>query len=571
MAGRGPTAVVAEIVRRWRRRPALSGAFLAWLIALPVLLPLLIVSASLFAAETEVWLHLREHVLLEVIVNTLWLVAGVAVGTALLGTALAWLIATCEFPGRRQFAWALLLPMAVPAYVMAFVLIGQLEYAGPVQTTLRALWGEEAGLPPIRSRAGVMLALVLVLYPYVYLIARNAFTTQGARALEVARSLGLSPWAGFFRVALPLARPWIVAGVMLAMMETLADFGTVAAFNYETFTTAIYKAWYDLQSIEAAMQLSSVLVLVVFFVLVLEQLSRRRTRYTGTGAGVPRRFQLRGWHRALAVALCSLTLLSAFIIPAIQLLLWAVGSLDDLDHRYWGLAGRSVGLASMTAALAVSLGLLLAYATRRSSGLWASMGARVATVGYAVPGPVLAVGLSLPLIWVSGWFQAGADWLLGDDAIIIALQGTALGLVAAYIGRFLAVAHNPVQANLMRVSHSLDDAARGMGLGPLGVITRVHFPLVRGGLLTGAILVFVDVMKEMPITLMLRPFGWETLALRIYEMTAEGHWERAALPAVALVLVGLIPVIMLTRRLEAPEGAAKKTTPQSAREAVHAA
>ncbi|MEA5445235.1 iron ABC transporter permease [Gammaproteobacteria bacterium AB-CW1] len=558
---------------RWLKRPRLSaGPLVAWLIALPVLLPLLIVSASLFAAETEVWTHLRSHVLPEVIVNTLWLVAGVAVGTALIGTALAWLVAACDFPGQRFFSWALLLPMAVPAYVMAFVLIGQLEYAGPVQSWMRAVWGEDAGLPPIRSRLGVILALTLVLYPYVYLIARNAFATQGARALEVARSLGLRPAAGFFRVALPMARPWIIGGVMLAMMETLADFGTVAAFNYETFTTAIYKAWYDLQSIEAAMQLSSLLVVVVLVILVLEQLSRQRTRYTATGAGQARRFRLRGGKALAAVAFCMLVLTVAFLIPALQLLFWSVAHFDGLDARYLGLAGRSLSLSAMAAALAIMIALVLAYAVRRSPGLLAGLGARVATVGYAVPGPVLAVGLMLPLVWLSGVLQGGADWLLGEDRIIIALQGTLLGLVAAYIGRFLAVAYNPVNANLLRVSSTLDDAARGMGLGPLGVIARVHFPLVRGGLITGAILVFVDVMKEMPITLMLRPFGWETLALRIYEMTAEGQWERAALPALTLVLVGLVPVILLTRRLDDGGGqsASEKRRPANL-ESAHAA
>jgi iron(III) transport system permease protein len=542
---------------------------MAWLIAMPVLLPLLVVSFSLFAPDTEVWSHLRSHVLPEVIGNTLWLILGVAVGTGLLGTSLAWLVATCEFPGRRLFSWALLLPMAVPAYVMAFVLIGVFEYAGPVQTWLREAWGMESGFPAIRSRAGVTMALTLVLYPYVYLIARNAFATQGARALEVARSLGMTPLQGFFRVALPLARPWIAAGMLLTMMETLADFGTVAAFNYETFTTAIYKAWYDLQSIEAAMQLSSVLVLVVLVTLVFEQLSRRRIRYTATGAGAVSRFRLRAARAWLATLFCTLVLLAAFLLPALQLIGWAVANIGDLDARYLGLAGRSLGLAAMAAGLAVCLGLLLAFAVRRAPTVLSELGARVATVGYAVPGPVLAVGLALPLIWISGLFQDLSDWVLGEDRLIIVLQGSLLGLIMAYVGRFLAVAHNPVNASLMRVSTNLDDAARGMGLGPLGVIGRVHFPLVKGGLITGSILVFVDVMKEMPITLMMRPFGWDTLAVRIYEMTVEGHWERAALPAVVLVLVGLIPVILLTHRLDERRPLSVYKAPEE--EAPHAA
>lgn len=551
------------IGRRAGRRFHPGGPITAWLIATPVLVPLLVVLSSLFAGDTGVWAHLQTHVLPTVAINSLWLLLGVATGTGLIGTVLAWLVAACEFPGRRFFSWSLLLPMAVPAYVMAFVLIGMLDYSGPLQSWMRAIWGPDAGLPPIRSRGGVILALVLVLYPYVYLIARNAFATQGARGLEVARSMGMTPLAGFFRVALPLARPWIAAGVMLVMMETLADFGTVAAFNYSTFTTAIFKSWYDLQSITAAMQLSSVLVLAVLALVLCEQLSRRRTRYTETGAGHARRFRLRGMAAFGAAGFCLLVLTVAFVIPALQLLGWALANLTDLDQRYLALAARSVGLAGLSALLGVTIALLLAYAVRRSRGWGAAAGARVATIGYAVPGPVLAVGLALPLIWLSGLVQFVMEGLADAPARSVVLQGSLFGLVVAYVGRFLAVAHNPVHANLMRVSPTLDDAARGMGRGPLGVIGGVHLPLVRGGLLTGAILVFVDVMKEMPITLMMRPFGFETLALRVYQMTAEGHWERAAVPALALVLVGLVPVIMLTRRLDAGESPRRSTKPAS--------
>ncbi len=544
------TRVAGASRRGRRRRRGLGWTALAWLIALPLIIPLLVVFWGIFAPDPEAWQHLREHVLAEVVANTAWLVVGVAVGTGLLGTTLAWLVATCDFPGRRHFGWALLLPMAMPAYVMGFVLIGLLEYAGPVQSLMREWFGPDAGLPEIRSRLGVTLALVLVLYPYVYLIARNAFATQGGRALETARSLGMGPVSGFFRVALPLARPWIAAGIMLSVMETLADFGTVAVFNYETFTTAIYSTWYGMFSLEGAMKLSSVLVFFVFIVLVLEQLSRRRARFTGFSGTPPSRFRLRGWKAGAATGLCVFVLLLGFAIPAGQLMLWAIGELAEVDGRYFGFAGRSLGLAAMAAVTALILALLLSYAARRAPALLTQLGARVATLGYAIPGPVLAVGIFVPLAGLGGLLQGAADRLWGEDAIEIVLHGTLFALLAAYIARFLAVAYGPVNANLLRVPHSLDDAARGMGVGMFGLMSRIHLPLVRGGLLTGAILVFVDVMKEMPITLMMRPFGWDTLAIRIYEMTAEGHWERAAVPAVVLVLVGLIPVILLTLRLE---------------------
>ena len=534
-------------MRRWRP----GWTLLAWLLALPLVVPLLVVFWGVFSPDPEAWEHLQAYVLPEVLVNTFWLVLGVAVGTAILGTGLGWLIATCEFPGRRIFGWALLLPMAMPAYVMGFVLIGLLEYAGPLQSVLREWFGPEMGLPEIRSRAGVILALSLVLYPYVYLIARNAFATQGARALETARSLGMGPFQGFFRVALPMARPWIAAGVMLAVMETLADFGTVAVFNYETFTTAIYSTWYGMYSIEAAMKLSSVLILVVFVLVVLEQLSRRHSRFTGFDSQPPRRFRLVGWQRWVATGACGLVLLLGFGIPMIQLGIWAAGQLGDLDMRYLGFAGRSLGLAAMAAVAALILAVALAYAARRAPVMATELGARVATLGYAVPGPVLAVGIFVPLAGLGAWLQGLADQVLGVGTLEIVLHGTLFALIAAYIARFLAVAYHPVNASLLRVSHSLDDAGRGMGMGAFALISRVHLPLIRGGLLTGMVLVFVDVMKEMPITLMMRPFGWDTLAIRIYEMTAEGHWERAAVPAVALVLVGLVPVILLTLRLDA--------------------
>lgn len=533
-------------LRRWRP----GWTLLAWLLALPLVVPLLVVFWGVFSPDPEAWEHLRAYVLPEVLVNTFWLVLGVAMGTAVLGTGLGWLIATCEFPGRRVFGWALLLPMAVPAYVMGFVLIGLLEFAGPLQTALREWLDPAAGLPEIRSRTGLILAMTLVLYPYVYLIARNAFATQGARSLETARSLGMGPVQGFFRVALPMARPWIAGGVMLAVMETLADFGTVSVFNYQTFTTAIYSTWYGMYSIEAAMKLSSVLVLVVFVLVVLEQLSRRRSRFTGFDNRPPRRFRLIGWRRWAAAGVCGLVLMLGFGIPMIQLAIWAAGELGDLDMRYLGFAGRSLGLAALAAGTALAVALTLGYAARRAPALATELGARVATLGYAVPGPVLAVGIFVPLAGLGAWLQGVADRLLGPDTLEIVLHGTLFALIAAYVARFLAVAYHPVNASLLRVSHSLDDAARGMGMGAAAVVTRVHLPLIRSGLLTGAVLVFVDVMKEMPITLMMRPFGWDTLAIRIYEMTAEGHWERAAVPAVALVLVGLIPVILLTLRLD---------------------
>lgn len=524
---------------------------LAALIALPVLLPILVVLGSVLVPDPGTWSHLLEHVLAEVLVNTLWLVAGVALITAVLGTSLAWLTAATDFPGRSVFAWALMLPIAVPGYVMAFVVIGLLDFAGPLQSGLRELFGPGASLPSIRGRGGVILVMSLVLYPYVYLVARNAFLTQGARALEVGQSLGLSRGRGFLRIALPMARPWIAGGVMLVVMETLADFGTVSVFNYNTFTTAIYESWFSLFSVQAALQLSSVLVLLVFLTVVLERYLRAGARYAQRGAHDAGRIRLEGWQKWLASAYAALVMLVAFVLPVAQMLIWSVANFNsDFNARYFEFMSHSLLLASLAAILVAAVALLLAYSLRNAPDTFTGACARLATLGYALPGTVLAVGIFVPLAGLSSLVQKGLDAALGAGAPTVLLQATLLTMLLAYLVRFLAVAYTPVDSNMQRVTRNMDDASRSLGVSGTSMLRRVHLPMLRGGLLTAMTLVFVDVMKEMPITLMTRPFGWDTLAVRVFEMTSEGHWERAALPALAIVLVGLVPIMMLVRRTE---------------------
>jgi iron(III) transport system permease protein len=430
-------------------------------------------------------------------------------------------------------------------------MIGLLDFTGPLQTLLREQFGL-SGFPPIRSGGGVVFAMTLALYPYVYLLARNAFLTQGRRALEAAQSLGLNRRRGFFRVALPMARPWIVGGVSLVIMETLADFGTVAIFNYDTFTTGIYKAWFSLFSLPAAAQLASLLIAIVFVVLVLEQRMRAGMRYTQAGRGGQARelIALNGWRRWLAAGYCALVFAAAFAIPVVQLVLWAKGVVaQDLDTRYFGYLWHSLLLGMLTALLVAACALLLAYARRRHNDAAMGLIVRFSTLGYAVPGAVLAIGIYLPIAWFDNAYIAFMQDAFGQTAGPL-LQGTLLAMLSAYLVRFLAVAHEPLGAAMQRITPNMDEAARSFGLNTRQVLARVHLPMLRGGALTALILVFVDVMKEMPITLMTRPFGWDTLATRIFEMTSEGEWERAALPAVALLLAGLIPVILLTRHSE---------------------
>lgn len=520
----------------------------ARLLAVSVLVPLAVILGSWLFFDPQIWSHLGGTILPRLLVNTFWLLLGVAIGTSLLGVSLAWLTATCEFPGRRVLDWALMLPFALPAYVLAFVFVGVMDFSGPIQGGLRALFG----LPPawsfeVRNTFGVVVVMTLVLYPYVYMLARVSFLGQGRSAYEAARSLGLGPWAAFYRVSLPMARPGIVAGLSLALMEALADFGAVSVFNFDTFTTAIYKAWFGFFDLHSAAQLASILLTIVLVALLAERRIRDRARFTDSGRGGKRRTHLHGY-RALAASLFAWSVLVlAFLAPAWRLVSWAWGALDDLDMRYLGLFGHTLSLGAMAGVLTVSAAFVLAYAHRYHADYSTGLSVRVGTLGYALPGSVLAVGVMLSLTWFDHRLADGIQWLTGHD-VGLALSGTVIALLMAYFARFLAVAYGPVESSLERIRPSIRDAARSLGAGQWETVRRVYLPMLRPGLLTAGLLVLVDVMKEMPATLLLRPFGWDTLAVRIYELTSEGEWERAALPAVALLLVGLLPVILLVRR-----------------------
>lgn len=539
----------SESLLRWPRPDGWQA--LAFLISFLVIVPLSVVMSALFLAHGEVWAHLVQTVLGELLINTFWLVLGVGLAGTVLGVSLAWLNAVCDFPGRRFFDWALVMPLALPAYVTAFVFIGLFEFTGPVQTFLRQRLGaDNLWFPSIRSTGGVVLVMTLAFYPYIYLLARNAFFTQGKRAIEVAQTLGYGRWGGFLRAAVPMARPWIFGGLMLVLMEVLADFGAVSVFNYDTFTTAIYKAWFGLFSLHAAAQLSSLLVLLVFILFVVEQRFRLRMRYGQMGWGFQEHDRVvlkraRGW---LVFFYCFFVLFVAFVLPVVQLSLWAYGVLErDLDSRYLGFLGHSLFLGAAAALLTVCLALILGYSRRLSDRFLTRLWVRLATLGYALPGTVLAVGIFIPMAWLDNRIAGWAEAYLHRDLGLL-LTGTPAVMLAAYAVRFMAPAHAAIDSAMSRITFSLDEAARSLGAGGLRILGNIHLSILKGGLLTAAVLVFVDVMKEMPITLLTRPFGWDTLSVRIFEMTSEGEWERAALPAMVLVLAGLLPVFLLTRR-----------------------
>ncbi|CDF81733.1 binding-protein-dependent transport system inner membrane protein [Pseudomonas knackmussii B13] len=536
---------------RWR--------LVSFALAALVLLPLSVLALSWSDIDGEIWAHLWDTQLPRLLGNSLLLVLGVGIGVVVLGTSLAWLTTLCEFPGRRWLDWALMLPFAIPAYVLAFVFIGLLDFAGPLQSLLREVFGSGLRLPRVRSTGGVILVLTLVFYPYVYLLARGAFLAQGRGLSEAARVLGLSPWQAFWRVALPMARPAIGAGLALAIMETMADFGAVAVFNYDTFTTAIYKTWYGFYSLSSAAQLASLLLLGVFLALFAERRSRGRAVTASERPRSAPLYHLRGIRAFAASAWCGLVFACAFVVPLMQLLVWCwQRGRFDFDERYRELVLHSLCLGAAAAVLTVAAGLLLAFARRQAPVPAVRAAVGIANLGYALPGAVLAVAIMLAFSWLDNHWVIPLSLALGGAGKPL-LLGSLGALLLAYLIRFLAVAQGPLESTLARIRPSLVEASRSLGVGGFEMFRRVQLPLLAPGLLSAALLVFVDTLKEMPATLLMRPFGWDTLAVRVFEMTSEGEWARAALPAVSLVLVGLLPVALLIRR-----SAMAATSPQSA-------
>lgn len=505
-----------------------------------VLLPLTVIFLSWLNVEGEVWQHLIDTQLGRLLGNTAVLVTGVAVGVTLLGVSLAWLVSLCEFPGRRWLDWALMLPMAIPAYVMAFVFVGLFDFSGPLQQWLhKAVEGYK--YVDVRQPAGVICVFVLVFYPYVYMLARSAFLAQGRSLLDAARLLGASPLKAFYKVALPMARPAVVAGVSLALMETLADFGAVSVFNFDTFTTAIYKTWYGLFNLSAAAQLASLLLVFVILALHFEKRARGQVEIGQSERQAQHvRYRLKGWQAMGASAFCLLVFALAFAIPLMQLFVWVYKSgLGAFTARFVNLIWHTLMIGASAALITTAAALMLALAQRQRPDPIMNAGVRLANLGYALPGSVLAVGIMLSFNWIE------------KDLLGLSSQYLSSGIVAlllAYVIRFMAVAFGPIDNGLQRIRPSIPEAAQTLGANGKRLLLRIYLPMLRPGLFTAILMVLVDVMKEMPATLLLRPFGWDTLAVRIYEMTSEGEWERAALPAIMLVIVGLIPVIYFMRK-----------------------
>ena len=526
-----------------------------------VVLPIGAILVELLSPSWDVWARLSDTVLPAMLRNTALLVLGVGIGTLLLGTGLAWLVTAYRFPGRDLFDWALMLPLALPSYILAFVYIATFDFVGVVQSTLRDRFGADVWFPDIYTGWSAIAVLTATLYPYVYLLARAAFRSQSAYTFDVARTMGLGHGGAFVRLVLPLARPALVSGVSLAIMEALGDFATVRFFSYPTLSEGVFRIWEGMMNRAAAMEVAGLLGVFALVLMLLELGSRRGARYTQRGGRAPSvpAIALRGRRAWGACVACGLVSALTFVLPTLQLSIWAVqelvrqgpgGTLNVAFQRYTITTALLAGLAAL---VAVVWALLLARGARRIGPTLAGVSTRLATLGYAMPGAVVGFGA---LLAVTAIDATANRWGLASGLV---LTGSIGGLTYAYVVRYLAVAYNSIDAGLAGVAPTLGDAARTLGAGPLRVLARVQAPLIGRSLCAAAVLVFVDVMKELPVTLLLRPFGMDTLAIWAYLLAVEGFWEAAAVPSLSILIVGLAPVIILVRLSGSPSAAHRRS------------
>ena len=545
-------ANLPALARRFGRFATDGWTLGALLLAALVAVPVAAVIWLAIAPGDDIWKHLASTVLPYYVRTTLILMLGVGVGTFVIGTGTAWLVTMCRFPGCRVFEWAMLLPLAVPTYVLAYVYTDLLEYAGPVQRVLRGLAGwqsrQDYWFPEIRSLGGAIAVMTLVLYPYVYLLSRAAFLEQSVCVLEVSRTLGKSPWQGFLSVALPLARPAIVVGVSLVLMETLNDFGTVDFFAIGTFTAGIYDVWLNMNSITGAAQLASVLLLFVLVLIAVERVARRGQRYHHTSSKYSTlpSYRLAGGRAALAFVACLAPVALGFLVPGGVLANYALVHYEEtLSGNFWSYARNSLTLSSVTAFWAVLIGLFMAYGARLGGGPVVKAATRFSSTGYAVPGAVLAIGVIIPIAALDNALDSLSRTAFGVPVGLL-ISGTLFAVVYGYLARFTALSFGTLEAGLVKITPSMDGAARTLGCGPAALLRRIHLPMMRGSALTAALLVFVDCMKELPMTVILRPFNFDTLATYVHQFASDELLEESALGALTIVATGILPVILLS-------------------------
>ncbi|MEP4925876.1 MAG: iron ABC transporter permease, partial [Balneola sp.] len=529
-------------------------AFISGVIALLVSIPILAVLSSFFVSSGEIWSHLAETVLSDYISNSLLLIIGVSAGVVLTGVSLAWIITMCSFPGQKYFEWAAVLPFSIPAYLLAYIYTDFLGTTGTLQTALRSTF--ELGVndyffPEIRSVWGAILIMILAFYPYVYMLARSAFLNQSVSLFEASRIMGYNSTQSFFKVALPLARPGIAAGLALALMETLNDFGTVQYFGVQTFTTGIYRTWFGLGERPAAAQLAGFLLLFIIALILLERWSRSKikdqTNATNRFKRI-QRFDLKGLKAFGAFLICSVPVLLGFVLPVIILLSMFFNNLDSVNARFILYTLNTLSVAAIAGLITISVALLMAYSSRLNPSKIIKGLNQFGALGYAIPGSVIAVGVLIPFGWIDNTIDSFARSNF-DISTGLLLSGTLFAMIFAYVVRFLSVSYNGINSSLQKISPNIDEASRGMGYSFSQILSKVHIPILSGGLLSAFLLVFVDVMKELPATIIIRPFNFDTLAIQVYRLASDERLGESAGAALAIVLAGIIPVILLSKTI----------------------
>ncbi len=546
---------------RWnnRRRVWNVWVLFAVMAATLVALPLMVITPGIFIAGDEVWQHILHRLLPRYVLNTVFLMIGVGLLTTIFGLGAAWLVTMYRFPGRSFFQWALILPISIPAYINGFTWAGILDYTSPVYVFFRNHFGIDTGpylFFNILSLTGAIIILSLSLYPYVYLITRAYFLKQSTILFEASASMGRKPLATFFKVVLPLTRPALVAGVSLVLMEVLNEYGLVRYFGVDTFTTGIFTAWFAFGNPASAMKLSTYLMVIVLGLIILERYQRRNKRYDLVGSTYrpvrPR--QVSAISKVLSVIFCLTPLTAGFILPAMMLAYWSAQTASQvLDVRFWELLRNSFFLAAIAASIIAGIALFVAFTLRTFPGMLVRVLARVSTLGYAIPGAVMAIGIMIFILWIDQQFRG---WLPGTQMVLTGSTGI---LVFAYVVRFMAVGYNPVESGMTRLSISLDEAARSLGHSNWKNLWKINIPLLKGSLVSAVLLVFIDVLKELPITLILRPFNFDTLAIRAFEFASDERIAEAAPAAFIIILVGLIPVYLLNRMLEMSKVESRKS------------
>jgi len=547
------TAYTPALKKRARHAP-LGLSAVAVLVAAICLLPMIAVAIAAFIGGTGTVSQLLSSVLPRYVGNTALLVVLVSIGTLCLGVGAAWLVTMTRFPGVRLFEIALVLPLAFPSYVLAYAYTYILDHPGIVQSTLRDVmgWGpRDYWFPEVRSLGGAAFMLVLVLYPYVYLLARASFLQQSGTTFLAARALGSSAWSAFFRVSLPLARPAIAGGVLLAVMETIADFGTVAYFGVRTFATGIYTSWFTLADRGGAAQLALCLLSFALLLAMLERIQRGRAKYSDAARGGQEKtqLQLHGVHAVAAFALCSIPVLLGCVLPVVVLFNMGLGSEQDLlSSRYLAFIQNSLTFAGIAAVVTVCAAVTVGFFQRMQPGRFSSATAYIARLGYAVPGGVVAVGLLVPFAAfdnaLDAWMRSTFDISTG-----LLVTGSIWLLIIAYLVRFSAAALGAYEGGQALVHANMDAASRSLGQTPWGTLRRVHLPILTPSLLTALLIVFVDVMKELPATLIMRPFNYDTLAVQAYRLASDERLDGAAVPSLVIVAIGLLPVILICRQV----------------------